>query len=44
MCLSTAVVAQDPAHGWMAYAVGTIPASAERMNTTHDISQVYNIA
>ena len=28
---ATAVVAQDPADGWMAYAVGTIPDQAERI-------------
>ena len=29
--LAVAVAAQDPAHGWMAYAVGTMPSEHERI-------------
>ena len=31
LALLTAVAAQDPAHGWMAYAVGKIPSAHERI-------------
>ena len=31
LALFAAIAAQDPAHGWMAYAVGTMPAERERI-------------
>ena len=31
LLVAAAIAAQDPAHGWMAYAVGTMPANYERI-------------